>query len=395
VACLDFAASEIEVLKYLLCSYDVRLNADVDLADVIICRDNSRNLSKPAIKISRQPEPNRTIETTNNEDGIVDLPYDLIGECLARYERAMEPRISLRYRLITRLPIQYNTLPSSIRSRFLKMQKIDADLSKHLRNEIARRTLINAFGHLGFSLRRRRPPELLITHDIDSERGLRRAEAFHKIEEGLRITSTWFLPSDDYPISRTDAEELGENSRIGSHDVKHDGRLIHIKTHDKLVERLMSSKRRLETIFGREVSCFRSPLMQFNRKILRALGDAGYKCDFSIPCWEPVHPTTMGGFGIESAQSFEIDNVIEYPLTLFQDHQLLNVLGMSTQKAAKFILEQAALIRSFDGDIVLSVHPDYKFSEDLPRYRQLLISLQEMQNSDIQRAAPPLITGDF
>jgi hypothetical protein len=90
----------------------------------------------------------------------------------------------------------------------------------------------------------------------------------------------------------------------------------------------------------------------------------------------------MGGFGIESAQAFEVDGVTELPLTLFQDHQVLNVLGMSTREAVKFWIKQAELIRSFDGDIVLCVHPDYAFSLDLRRCRELLMSLLRVRSAN-------------
>jgi hypothetical protein len=377
VAYVDFTNAEVEVVEHLLYPYQVSLRPDVDTADLVICKNNSLKIPKPAIRISRQQTSDS--EITGHEESVVDLSYDLISECLNRFKKVMEPQISVKYRLITKFPIQYNIVPSSIRSKFLKMQQIDVDLSKHLANEIARGALTRAFSLLGFPLQRKKPPELLITHDIDSERGFRKAEALRSVEDDLGITSTWFLPSDEYPLRQRDARKLGEMARIGSHDTKHDGKLIHIRSHGKLVERLRRSRLRLETVFERQVNSFRSPLMQFSRRILRALDEAGYESDFSVPSWEPVHPATMGGFGIESVMSFEIENVIEHPLTVFQDHQVLNVLSMSTGQAVKFILQQAALVRSCDGDIVLSVHPDYAFSGDLQEYRTLLTSLLELQ----------------
>jgi hypothetical protein len=151
---------------------------------------------------------------------------------------------------------------------------------------------------------------------------------------------------------------------------------------ERLVDRLRNSRLRLERIFDKEVECFRSPLLQFSQRIASAISEAGYHFDFSVPCWEPVHPITMGGFGIESAQAFEVDGVTEFPLTLFQDHQVLNVLGMSTREAVKFWIKQAELIRSFDGDIVLCVHPDYALSRDLRRYKELLISLLRVKDHE-------------
>jgi hypothetical protein len=56
---------------------------------------------------------------------------------------------------------------------------------------------------------------------------------------------------------------------------------------------------------------------------------------------------------------------------------------MNTREAIKFWVEQAKLIRSFDGDIVLLVHPDYAFSRDLGDYRKLLESLTQIATIDL------------
>ena len=139
---------------------------------------------------------------------------------------------------------------------------------------------------------------------------------------------------------------------------------------------------RLEETFEQNVECFRSPLLQFSETIVAALAESGYKFDFSIPCWEPAHPSTLGGFGIELAQPFEIHGVVETPLTLFQDHQVLSVLGMTPNEALELWVEQANLVRSLGGDIVLLIHPDYAFSWELRKYKQLLAALLEIQHRE-------------
>jgi hypothetical protein len=242
--------------------------------------------------------------------------------------------------------------------------------------------LIDAFRLLGFPLKRRNPPSLVITHDVDTEQGCKRASQLKAIEDDLDLKSTWFLVSDEYSIGRDVVRDLA-CSRIGSHDLKHDGRLLSLR-HEELVPRLRKSKLKLESIFENKVECFRSPLLQFSRAIVSAVGRAGYTHDFSLPCWEPVHPSTMGGFGVECVQRFEIDGVVETPLTLFQDHQVLKILHMNTHEAIKFWIEQAKLVRSLAGDIVLSVHPDYSFGRSLSEYRRLLVSLLEITSESFQ-----------
>jgi len=356
----------------------VELSREVDGSDLMICRGAYSDSSKPLIRVPIPANPSGYLHPTDHGDGIVDLPSDLIRACSERFEAVMNPRVAVMHKLATRLPFHYNIIPPSIRTCFLRMHGVDSNLSDHLANESARKMLSEAFNVLGFGLQRKRPPSLLITHDVETEKGLRRALSLKAVEDELNVQSMWFLPSDEYPIARHIGRDLAEGSTIGSHDVKHDGRLIHIRRHNELVERLSESRLKLEAVFEKEVKCFRSPLLQFSRRIVGALGEAGYRFDFSVPCWEPVHPSTMSGFGVECVQAFEIDGLVEIPLTLFQDHQVLNLLGMNMDDAIKLWVEQANLIRSFDGDIVLLIHPDYSFSGDLQGYSDLLTSLLEV-----------------
>jgi hypothetical protein len=370
-----FAEPVEEAIPFLLYPYDVRFVKEEE-ADAVICRDTSPVFPNPQIRVpSVDPRERAGSGPKVHGNGIVDLQYDLITHCSTLLQKIMSPKVAAIHRLATRLPIQYNFVPSSLRSRLLRTRNIDSDLSKHLAIESCRKTLFEAFELLGLHLQKRGQSSLIVTHDIETSRGLKRAISLKEIEDELGVTSTWFLPSCEYEIPRTLAGELSEGSTIGSHDVRHDGKLIHIRSHQKLVERLLMSRLRLEEVFEKEVDRFRAPLLQFSRRILGALAEAGYKSDFSLPCWEPVYPMTMSGFGMESVQPFEMSQIVEYPLTLFQDHQVLNVLGLNTKECVKFLVEQAKLVRSFDGQIVLLVHPDYSFSENLGDYRTLLSSM--------------------
>jgi len=342
----------------------------------MICRDSDS--SRPLIRVSTRATLSGYLHPRDCSDGIVDLPSDLIRACSERFEAVMNPRVAFMHKLAIRLPFQYNLVPSWIRSCLLRTHYVDSNLLHHLANETARKILSEAFDVLGFHLQRKNPSSLLITHDVETEKGLRRALSLKEVEDDVGVQSTWFLSSGEYSIPRDIARDLADGSIIGSHDVKHDGKLIHICRHDELVQRVRESRVKLEHVFEREVECFRSPLLQFSRRIVSALSEAGYRFDFSLPCWEPVYPLTMSGFGVESVQKFEVDGVIETPLTLFQDHQLLNVLRINTHEVVKFWVEQAKLIHSLDGDIVLLIHPDYSFSRYLQDYKELLKSLLDV-----------------
>jgi peptidoglycan/xylan/chitin deacetylase (PgdA/CDA1 family) len=357
-------------------------------SDLVICRGACTDLGKPQIRISgalHARDDYAKLEYHGN--GIVELPSELINACSKRLEAARNPKIALTYAFSTRLPFRYNKLPSSIRNRLLSTRIASMDFSEHFTLERARRILLEAFALLGFRLIRKNPPSLLVTHDVETERGLRRAPSLKEIENDLGVKSTWFVPSHDYPIDSTIAAKLANNSVIGSHDIKHDGQLIQIRNRSKLVERLIASRDRLKEIFGQEIRCFRAPFLQFSSEILSALRDAGYSSDFSLPCWEMIYPPTMSGFGIECVQAFEMEAIVETPLTMVQDHQLLNVMGMNVDESIKLWLEQARLVRSFEGDLVLLIHPDYSFSRELEAYRKLLISLIELNSHSDQSPA--------
>jgi peptidoglycan/xylan/chitin deacetylase (PgdA/CDA1 family) len=374
-------------LRVLLYPYHVGLTEE-DRSDLMICRGTGTDLSRPQIRISEalSTRADHTgVEYHGN--GIVELPSELVSACSTRLEAARNPKIAMAYALSTRLPFGYKKLPTGIRNRLLRTRMADTELSGHLALETARKILLEAFAFLGFPLTRKNPPSLLVTHDIETARGLRRALSLKEIENDLGVKSIWFVPSHDYEIDRKIAAELADNSVIGSHDISHDGQLIQIRERSKLVERLMASRQRLEGIFGQEIKCFRAPLLQFSSQILSALNEAGYSSDFSLPCWEMIYPPTMSGFGIECVQAFEMEEIVETPLTMFQDHQLLNVMGMNLDEAMKLWLEQARLIRSFEGDLVLLIHPDYRFSDNLKKYRELLTRLLEIHSERVPSAS--------
>lgn len=372
--------NEALLLGLLLYPYRVELSEEEDRSDLVIYRGTCSDSGKPQIRISaRLDAGDHDPRPKSDGNGVVELPSDLISTCSTKLETVNNLRVGLGYALSTRLPFRYNGLPVSIRNRLLRTRMADSDLSRHFVMEIARRILIEAFTELGFRLARKKPPSLLVTHDVETERGLRRATALKDVEDDLNISSTWFVASHEYPINGSIAARLADNSVIGSHDIKHDGRLIQIRKRSELVQRMRESRQRLEEVFGQEVRCFRAPLLQFSRGIISALNEAGYRFDFSLPCWEPIYPPTMSGFGIECAQAFEMKGVVETPLTLFQDHQVLNLMGMNVDEAIKLWLKQARLIRSFEGDIVLLIHPDYSFSDNLKEYRELLTKLLEIQ----------------
>lgn len=334
-------------------------------------------MKDPDIIISRD-EGDVSARAAQSPAGSLPLPFDLVRKSWTLFSSVLNCTPSTLYRLLTRMPVQYNLVPSGLRDLFLHSHVSNCDLSRHVSNETNLEILLQTLDSLGFPLVSKRPPALIVTHDVDTKKGLQRALPMKSIDDDLELQSIWFLPSDEYPLDKNIIKDLAIGSRIGSHDVKHDGRLINITKRAELVKRVRESKLELEALTGSEVNCFRSPLLQFNARIVEALKEAGYSDDFSLPSWEPVHPSVMTEFGVEFFHEFEVDGISLHPLSLLQDHQILHALDLNPSEGVKVWLQQARQVSSYGGDIILLTHPDYDFARDLERYHQLLSGLKEI-----------------
>lgn len=367
-------------MRILLSPYPLGLSRDSEAADIELCRRSTGDV----------------FGTTRN-DGRVVLRSTMLSACADVVERTFDPDVATLYRLSTALPISYRIAPAWLRARLLVRAKGDAGTGEsatvmvaeaHSTLERAREMLVQSLQSGGLDLRESRQPSITITHDVDTEKGFEKAAAMKAVEEELGMQSIWFIPSDEYDFNKETVRYLSQNSTIGSHDTKHDGKLIHIKDRKRLVRRLRTSKERLEGVFGGEVRCFRSPLLQFSGTILEGLQEAGYSFDFSLPSWEPSHPSVMTGFGVEYYHPFHVGGIAEVPLSLLQDHQALYVLGLSTRQTASLWLRQARFVLSFGGDAVLLVHPDYAFSEELQEYKDFLTSLKLIAPEGVSSGVP-------
>jgi hypothetical protein len=306
------------------------------------------------------------------------LGADLSDSCGDIVRHTFEPRIAAFYRFSTSLPVPYWVVPGWLRSLVLERAKAEFGDRPHATLELAREQLVTMLRNEGEVLREKRGPMLIITHDIDTEKGFRKAVAMKSAEAALSVNSIWFIPADQYHMDQGTIRDLSDGGTIGSHDTKHDGKLIHLRDSADAVRRLRTSRERLEYAFEKELKCFRSPLLQFSGALAERVKGAGYTFDFSLPSWEPAHPSVMGPFGIEYYHSFSLGGLVEVPLSTLQDHQALYALRLSTHETVSLWIRQAESVLSAGGDVVLLIHPDYKFSDDLDEYRRLIAALKEL-----------------
>jgi hypothetical protein len=308
---------------------------------------------------------------------------DLVSEYERLVSGGLEEPPSRKFRLVTKFPFSYRAIPSFIRNRAFRAPDAVTELTEDKLSPVeCLRTIFLASLVVATGLaipriafwRRGKSHALAITHDVETKLGLEEgAGRCADIESKLGVRSTWNIPSERYPLSSQLLISLASAGEVGAHDTKHDGRLI-FENFDNKVERVGRCKSRLESLCKKEVRGFRSPLLQHGRELLGALGKAGYMYDSSAPSWEPLSPTSLKPHGVGTVFPFFVSGVLEIPVSLPQDHQLIRVSGLTTSEAVEELFRVSNWIRGVGGGCVLLVHPDYEFGqpENMEEYDRLL-----------------------
>ena len=296
------------------------------------------------------------------------FPLDIIEEYNLKLSQTLEPQVSLIYRVLTGLPIPYTLAPSKLRSLLFSARKV-----KHVDSYIdcldldaLRYLLVQGIEKaIGEPLQRKtwkgHKCACLITHDVDSREGLRRALALKRIEERYDIKSAWFLPTEQYKLDSGVLLKLANHGEIGAHGTRHDGKLIRISK-EGIVRRLGEAKRVLENIVGQDIAGFRAPLLQLNGKVFDGLLETGYVYDSSVPTWEPRHPSCMGPYGIGTVYPLDVGGIVEVPVTVPQDHQMIRILGLNPKQTVEKWLEMKDIIKELGDVCTFLIHPDYELA---------------------------------
>ena len=317
------------------------------------------------------------------------LTIDLIKEFANIVDPALNGKTSILYHVLTGLPLRYGAAPKRVRD-FVMGDKKEArviDYCDKLPLDALRFILAKAIERLSGKVLLRKKWKganscVTLTHDIDNEKGLRRASRVRKLEEKYDIKSAWYIPTKHYPLNCETIRELANHDEIGVHGTKHSGNLVRLSS-QKLFTQFSEAKTFLEKISGSTIQGFRSPLLQHNSRILTQLKKAGYSYDTSIPSWEPKHPQTMSPFGIGTVFPLHINGLIEFPVSIIQDHQLLYVLGLTPKETLQYWRLFMDLVKEIGGCNVFLSHPEYKLfdSENISLYEDFLSVLASDNNS--------------
>jgi peptidoglycan/xylan/chitin deacetylase (PgdA/CDA1 family) len=206
----------------------------------------------------------------------------------------------------------------------------------------------------------RRRFAFVITHDVEGPAGIERIRPLLEVEQRHGFVSSWNFVAEDYPIEPSILEELrAAGCEIGLHGIHHDGKLF-------------ASRRRFEAALPdiqRQLAewkavGFRSPATHRNADWMPELG-----ClyDSSFPDTDPFEPQAGGCCSI---LPFFIDDLVELPITLVQDHTLWEILR---QESIDLWVEKSDWIIRHHGLVNLLVHPDYVTSpERLALYERFL-----------------------
>ena len=322
------------------------------------------------------------------------LSLDLVNEYTSRISAGLEDPPSVRFRLLSMLPGSYRHVPRLIRDRAFRSFQGLPEIPEYRLGPIeCLRTIFLAsivtvserpITKLGF-WRQGKTYALSLTHDVETRAGLEKgAKTMLEVERELGVRSTWNLQSDGYPLDRTVMASLAEWGEVGSHDTVHDGRLAFLKFDEK-VERLKRCREKLELAGGTRVRGFRAPLLQHSRELLSAACKAGYEFDSSVPSWEFLSPTSLKPHGVGTVFPFYINGILEIPVSLPQDHQLLRVKGLGPRETVDHILQSCRWVRSLGGSCVVLVHPDYELGseENIANYQRLVNVFQKDSECDV------------
>ena len=324
------------------------------------------------------PKDDLPTATELNQD-LIFLTLDIVKEYNDILDETLNAKSSTLYHFLTGLPVPYTLAPKRLRDLFTKGHGGQESLSfcDKLPLDALRFILVKAIEKLSEKTLHRKAWNgkkyaYIVTHDVDTRKGLQRARCLKKLEEKYDVPSAWYIPSKRYKLNLETIKELANYGEIGAHDTRHDGKLAQLPKR-KLIERLLEAKRTLERIARQPVEGFRAPILQHNFMIIQALEDAGYTYDTSIPTWEPKHPYTRKPHGIATVYSLTLNGLTEIPVTLPQDHQLLHVSGLTPREVIKKWLDMTSVVKNLGGLCTFLVHPDYELANmKLDLYEELV-----------------------
>lgn len=207
---------------------------------------------------------------------------------------------------------------------------------------------------------------IVLTHDVESPKGVDRMERIADIEERYGFRSSWNLPLAQYRIDWATVERVrARGFEIGAHGLAHDGRLFRSEADFAELGPLLERLAREHSMVG-----FRSP-----STLRRAewIANMAFEYDCTFADSDPYEPQPGGTCSIFP---FHLGGLIELPYTLPQDHTLIHLLH---RDPLQLWYLKAQWIAAAGGMILTLTHPDYSGAgEHLAAYEELLKRLRDL-----------------
>jgi len=156
----------------------------------------------------------------------------------------------------------------------------------------------------------------VLTHDVEGPDGVENIPAVRAVEHRHGFVSSWNLVAEWYPIPEGLLDRLrGDGCEIGLHGVRHDGLLFRDRAS---FEAALPKIHHYLEAWGAEG--FRSPATHRRAEWMPELGCV---YDSSFPDTDPFEPQAGGCCSI---WPYWIGQLLELPITLPQDHTVLEIL---------------------------------------------------------------------
>ena len=201
---------------------------------------------------------------------------------------------------------------------------------------------------------------LVLTHDVETQQGVDDMELLRGDERRLGFRSSWNFVPERYDVDAgLVARTKADGCEVGVHGLRHDGRDLASRRH---LARRLPAIRRYATTWG--AVGFRSPATQRAWSLMPRLG---FEYDASYTDTDPYEPQPGGCC---TYYPFFIDDLVELPITVPQDHTLFEILLETDTGTWR---RKVAALRERGGLALVLAHPDYARNPHMAReWRALL-----------------------